>query len=237
MTLNSNEVFLEPSFDSVHGLSLEDPAGPLALYYNRERYYRYLRKCSFFGFVILSGAAYLVQWALLHDLYRNAAIPNGTLFVCVLSAIVLSMVYTAFLVSRVRSKTESETRPIVELTVQGLTTRLRYRNFEQVPWKCIRSARVKKQLGTYVCVNLIDSDKIDQFVSKVLDGKMQDPETLLLLRAEKFYSPFNRDNELLKIPEIFLPVDAELLAEQINMRCGGSAKLLIDEDGSGVSQF
>lgn len=229
------------SFDALHGVCWDDPSGSLKLYYNRSRYNRYLH--TYYPLLVLSIilAANLITGALClisSILFEKTLMPS----VVELATQVSILASAAMIMTYVKAKTlvGSETNPIIELGDSALTVRLPGITFNQIPWSSIIETKVIKSFGLrFVQVKVNNRQTL-------LDAAL--PDDRLDFGFTQHYRATSKSGalwyQLMGIPactfnisEAILPIDAELLAEQMNMRCGANTKLLINEDGSGVSQF
>jgi len=225
------------SFDALHGVCLDDPSGSLKLYYNRARYYRYLN--TYFPLLALGPIlAFNLIGGALCVLLEKSLMPSF-LELATLVSIGMS---AAMITTYVKAKTlvKSETNPIIELGDSALTVSLPGNSYNQIPWSTIIEAKVIESFGLkFVQVKVNNRQTL--FDAALPDDRLDFGFTQHYRATSKsgalWYQLMGNPSCTFNIPETFLPIDAELLAEQINMRCGANAKLLIDEDGSGVSQL
>lgn len=112
--------------------------------------------------------------------------------------------------------------------------------FSQILWSTIIEAKVIKSFG-WKFVQVKVNNRQTLFDAALPDDRLDFGFTQHYRATSKsgalWYQLMGNPSCTFNIPETFLPIDAELLAEQMNMRCGANAKLLIDEHGSGLSQL
>lgn len=220
----------EPDFDALHGVSLDDPNSPFKLYYNRSSCSHHTNKVLLTHFPVLVAVSFATMMFVVEMSGRSVIVHELS------GLIAFSLGVPMFSVMAVGSGfkrlVNQQSEPIVELNESGLTTRLPTRRFNNIPWHNITGARIKKEFGVTMIAVDVDSSQCLHATASTEDQNSSVPiSTKQILecneRFYKFFKAFIGSRALLNIPAFYLPIEPELLAEQINMRCG-VAKALPD---------
>ena len=205
--------------ETLTGLSLTDPRKPLKLYWNRERSMKTASESNLWLLILVmlpSCFLFLLYNALIL-IFGDIAIHFQSMFT--FAAIVLTAVTIFFCIYFGITSTKDINRsikPVIEVDSDGISIHCSGRNFEKIPWECIKEVITQKTLG-WRSIIFIPNDGFSFFQFSSED-KIEKVRTFLKKEIFANYYSLLPSYSYIDIPERFLPLDAEEITDLINIR-------------------